>query len=202
MVAQRSQSYFMSINDWRDLERHSRDSKHEYIDGQVYAMAGGSRAHGRISSNVVRTLEDALGDESLCNVYNSDVAARLSPMRYTYPDTTVTCDECDQAIPDETEILSPRVIVEVLSDSTEEYNRGEKFAFYRACPTIQEYVLVATNYQVVEVYRRTLKGWTEYQVYGPGDEVELRSIDVHFPLAVLYKRTTVPEILDTPEEEL
>src|ERR1041385_7861355 len=109
MVAQPSQPKFMSVDEWRELERHSHDIKHEYIDGQVYAMAGGSRAHGRISSNAVRTLE-------------------------------------------------------VLSDSTEAYNRGEKFALYRACPTVQEYVLVATKYQAVEVFHRTLKGW-EYQAY-------------------------------------
>ncbi|HWS83446.1 MAG TPA: Uma2 family endonuclease [Ktedonobacteraceae bacterium] len=200
MVAQPSQPTFMSVDEWRDLERHSHDIKHEYINGQVYAMAGGSRAHGRISSNAVRTLEDAL-DDSPCNVYNSDVAARLSPTCYTYPDATVTCDERDQATPDETEIQSPRVIVEVLSDSTEAYNRGEKFALYRACPTVQEYVLVATKYHAVEVFHRTLKGW-EYQAYGPGDEVELASIGVRFPLAMLYRRTTVPETLDAPEGEV
>jgi len=200
MVAQPSQPRFMTVDQWRELERHSHDMKHEYINGQVYATAGGSRAHGRISSNVIRTLEDAL-DDSPCNVYNSDVAARLSPTCFTYPDATVTCDERDQATPDETEIQSPRVIVEVLSESTEAYNRGEKFALYRACPTVQEYVLVATKYQAVEVFHRTLKGW-EYQAYGQGEEVELASIGVRIPLAVLYRRTTVPEVSDEPEGEV
>jgi Uma2 family endonuclease len=148
----------------------------------------------------VRTLEDAL-ENSPCNVYNSDVAARLSPTCYTYPDVTVTCDERDQATPDETEIQSPRVVVEVLSDSTEAYNRGEKFALYRACPTVQEYVLVNTKYQAVEVFHRSLKSW-EYQVYGPGDEVELASIGVCFPLAALYRHTTVPETLGVPKGEV
>jgi Uma2 family endonuclease len=200
MVAQPSQPKFMSVDQWRELERYSHDIKHEYINGQVYAMAGGSRAHGRISSNVVRTLEDALGDGP-CNVYNSDVAARLSPMCFTYPDATVTCDERDQATLDETEIQSPRVVVEVLSDSTEAYNRGTKFALYRACPTVQEYVLVATKYQAVEVFRRTLRVW-EYQAYGPDDEVELTSIGVSFPVSALYKRTTVPEVLEALEGEV
>jgi Uma2 family endonuclease len=200
MVAQPSKPKFMSVDQWRELERCSHDIKHEYINGQVYAMAGGSRAHGRIGSNVVRTLEDALGDGP-CNVYNSDVAARLSPMCFTYPDATVTCDECDQATPDETEIQSPRVIVEVLSDSTEAYNRGAKFALYRACPTVQEYVLVATKYQAVEVFHRTLRVW-EYQAYGPADEVDLTSIGVRFPVSALYRRTTVPERLETIEGEV
>src|SRR5205807_8592596 len=115
----------------------------------------------------------------------------------TLPDVTVTCDERDMG--KITEIQAPRVIVEVLSSSTETYNRGRKFGYYRACPTIQEYVLVATDYQAVEVFRRTVKSWTEYQAYGPGDEVELTSINVRFPLAALYRRTTVLEVLDDPE---
>lgn len=200
MVAQPSQPRFMTVDQWRELERHSHDIKHEYINGRAYAMAGESRAHGRISSNVVHTLEDA-PDDSPCNVYNSDVAARLSPTCYLYPDATVTCDERDQATPDETEIQSPRVVVEVLSESTEAYNRGEKFALYRACPTVQEYVLISTKYQTVEVFRRTLKSW-EYQAYGPSDEVELTSIGVCFPVTALYRRTTVPETLNGSEEEI
>lgn len=200
MVAQPSRSQYISVNEWHALERSSHDAKHEYIDGEISLMAGGSRVHGRIGSNAIRTLEDALGNNP-CNVYNSDVAARLSPTRYMYPDATVTCDESDQATSDETEIQAPRVIVEVLSDSTEGYDRGKKFALYRACPTVQEYVLVSTKYQAVEVFRRTARGWTVYQAYGPGEEVELTSIGVSFPLAALYKRTTVPETLDAPEDE-
>src|SRR5207248_10873196 len=98
----------MSVDEWRELERTSYDAKHEYIDGQVYLMSGGSRAHGRISSNVVRTLEDALAGKH-CNVYNSDVCVRLSKTRYTYPDASVTCDEHDQPTPDETEVQFPLV---------------------------------------------------------------------------------------------
>lgn len=200
MVAQPSRQ-FMSVDEWRALEQSSREIKHEYIDGYIYAMAGGSRAHGRIGLNACALLAEKL-DDGPCNVYNSDVATRVSPTRYTYPDATVTCDECDQATTDEREIQSPRVIIEVLSDTTEAYDRGEKFAFYRNCPTLQEYVLVATKYQVVEVYRRTPKGWTEYQVYGPHDEVELMSIGVNIPVTALYKRTTVQEIWHAPEGEV
>lgn len=200
MVAQPSRQ-FMTVDEWRAFERSSHDIKHEYIDGHVYAMAGGSRAHGRIGLNVCAILAEKL-DDGPCNVYNSDVAARISPTRYTYPDATVTCDECDQATTDEREIQSPRVIVEVLSDTTEAYDRGEKFALYRDCPTLQEYVLIATKYQVVEVFRRTSKGWAEYQVYGPYDEIELMSIGVNIPVVALYKRTTVQEIGNAPEGEV
>lgn len=191
MVAQRKE-YSMTVDEWRALESNSHDIKHEYINGHIYAMSGGSLAHGRIGSNAIRTLEDALAaNGSSCNVYNSDVAVRLSPTLYTYPDASVTCDECDRATPNQTEVQAPRLIVEVLSDSTEAYDRGRKFAFYRACPTIQEYMLIATRYQAIEVYRRTPQGWTSYQVYGPGDEIELTSLDVRFPFNTLYKNTDV-----------
>jgi Uma2 family endonuclease len=193
----------MSVDEWRELERTSHDIKHEYIDGHVYAMSGGSLAHGRIGSNAIRTLEDALASTGKpCDVYNSDVAARLSPRRYTYPDASVTCDERDRPAPDKTEVQVPCVIIEVLSDSTEAYDRGRKFSFYRACPTVQEYVLVATRYQAVEVYRRTLQGWAIYQSYGPGDEVEITSLDIHFPLAALYKNAGVPEAVEESEGEI
>lgn len=199
MVAQIKRQY-MTLEQWRDLERHSRDVKHEYIDGYVYAMAGGTLDHSRIGINVVRTLEDALGDGP-CRVYNSDAAARLSPTRYTYPDATVTCDERDRG--GIGEIQAPRVIVEVLSpDSTEGYDRGDKFVYYRACPTIQEYVLVSTTRRAVETFRRTPEGWTAYHAYGPGDAVDLVSIGVRFPVAALYRRTDVAEDSDSPPGEV
>lgn len=199
MVARMSRQR-VTVEEWRELERHSHDAKHEYIDGYVYAMAGGTLDHSRIGINVIRTIEDALGD-GRCRVYNSDAAARLSPTRYTYPDATVTCDERDRGRV--TEVQAPRVIVAVLSpDSTEAYDRGTKFGYYRACPFVQEYVLVSTRYQLVEVFRRTAAGWTAYHVYGPEDEVALASIDIRFPIAALYRRTEVPDAPGDPEGEV
>jgi Uma2 family endonuclease len=189
----------MTVEEWRELEQRS-EIKHEYIDGNAYAMAGGSLAHGYISTRVIRHLEDGLGNRS-CMVYNSDVAARLSSKRYTYPDATVTCDQHDRPSKKLREVKTPRVIVEVLSDTTEAYDRGEKFGYYRECPAVQEYVLVSTRRQLVEVYRRTQEGWILH-VYKPGDEVELTSIDVHFPLAALYELTDVPEIVEVPKGEV
>ena len=193
----------ITLDEWRVLIQNSHDIKYEYVDGQVYAMSRGSLAHGRIGSNVVRTLEDALAAKgSPCNVYNSEVAARLSPTRYTYPDASATCDERDEPTPDKIEIVAPLVIVEVLSDSTEGYDRGQKFGLYRACPIIQEYVLVATKYQSVEVFRRTTHGWSIYQEYKPGDEIELFSIDVSFPVTAFYRNSKVPIAVNEPEGEV
>jgi Uma2 family endonuclease len=190
MVAQREPQH-MSVDEWRELEQTNPDAKYEYIDGQVYLMSGGSLAHSRIGSNVVRALEDALGNES-CYVYNSDASVRLSETRYTYPDASVSCDPRDQPTTEQLQVQAPRVVVEVLSDSTEGRDRIRKANFYRACPTIQEYMLIPTRYQAVEVQRRTGDEWTLH-LFGPGDEIELVSIGARFSLAALYRGTAVPE---------
>ena len=194
-----SSPQFMSVAQWRELEQSSHDIKHEYIDGRVYAMSGGTRNHGQVSSNAHHLLEDAIGND--CYAYNSDVAARLSASRYTYPDVTVTCDERDSATY-ETEVFSPRVIVEVLSPSTEAYDRGDKFGYYRACPTVQEYVLIATTVQGVDIFRRTAQGWKIYEHYGADDVMELESLNVRIPVKALYRRTSVPTAHDAPEGEV
>src|SRR5579872_1162239 len=182
----------MTIGEWHALEQANPDIKYEYIDGWVYMMSGGTANHARISINAVRALEDALGN-SPCNVYNSDLRVHLSETRYVYPDASVTCDKRDQG--DIDMVQSPRLILEVLSDSTEAYDRGKKFAYYRLCPTIEEYVLVATDRQAVEVFHRTPQGWAAYhaRLYGPGDIIQLASINIQFPLDTLYRRSTVRE---------
>jgi Uma2 family endonuclease len=195
MVAQRvPQPQYMTVDEWREMERQSK-TKHEYFDGQVYAMAGGTLDHSFVAVNVVALLNRALGRRP-CRAYNSDAAARLSPTCFTYPDATVTCDEQDRGRT--TEIQTPHVIVEVLSDSTEARDRGMKFEYYRACPSVQEYALVSTRRQLIEVYRRTPEGWMLH-IYGPGDEVEFTSIDVHLPVAAIYEGTDVPEIMVLPK---
>lgn len=197
MVAHREPRY-ITVDEWRELERTTPDAKYEYIDGQVYLMSGGSLAHSRISSNTLRALEDALGDGP-CFVYNSDASVRLSESRYTYPDISVSCDPADRPTIEQLQVQVPRVVIEVLSDSTEGKDRIRKANLYRACPTIQEYVLIATKYQAVEVQRRAGDEWTLH-LFGPGDEIELVSLGIRFPLAVLYRGTAVQEMLNDPDE--
>jgi Uma2 family endonuclease len=187
----------LTIEEWRALELAHSDQKIEYIDGQVSFVSGGSLAHARIGSNTVRTLEDALGN-SLCNVYNSDASVKLSETRYTYPDVSVSCDPLDQAETDHMRVQKPCVVVEVLSDSTEGKDRISKAHYYHECPSIQEYVLISTRYQGVEVQRRLGSEWTLH-TFKPGDQVELTSINIHFPLDLLYRGTGVHIISDQQE---
>lgn len=197
MVAQEERQH-MTVDEWREL-LHASETKYEYIDGWVYAMAGGSLDHARIAINAIRALEDALGDRP-CRVYNSDAAARLSARRYTFPDVSVTCDPRDQS-GRATEVGAPRVIIEVLSDSTEAYDRGDKFRYYRACPTIDEYVLLLTRRQAAEVYRRAEHGWT-FEAYGPDDTLRLTGLGVGLAMAALYRRTEVPAETEEPDGEV
>jgi len=188
----------ITVDEWRALERASDGLKHEYSDGYVYAMAGGSGAHMHIAHNITSALNAAFGDGP-CLAYSLDMAARISANRYTYPDVVVTCTERDQPSPDTLEVSEPQVIFEVLSPSTEHRDRGQKWDYYRQCASLQEYVLVDTEYQRVEIYRRTAEGWGLYSIYGPEDAVELTSLDIHISMAALYHRSGVPTAL--PEEE-
>ena len=127
----------MTVDEWRRLERSSRTAKHEYIDGYAYAMAGGTQAHVRIAFNAASVVDAALSGGP-CVAYPLDLATRLSESRYTYPDVVVTCEGTGVASREQTEIGAPRVVFEVLSESTEQYDRTRKFAYYRQCASLQE----------------------------------------------------------------
>ena len=187
MVAQEDQTRRYTVEEWRALLEHS-DFRFEYHDGWLVAMAGGTADHSTIAINVIEDLRRALGAQP-CRVYNSDLAVRLSPSEYRFSDAVVSCDERDRGRV--TEVQAPRVVIEVLSDSTEREDRTDKFALYRACPTVEEYVLVATKYQAVEVYRRAPGDWTAH-VYQPGELMELRSIAARLAVSDLYRLSEVP----------
>jgi len=196
MVAQ-PHRVLMSIEDYLALDRESHDVRYEFIDGYAYMMLGGTLNHSTISINVTSLLRSLLRGNS-CRVYNSDARVRLFESRYVYPDASVSCDERDRGTGDM--ISSPRTVVEVLSPSTEAYDRGRKFVYYRSCPTIEEYVLVDTQRQAVDVYRRATETLWTLHLFGPGDQLELASLNISFPMAALYENVTLPE--DDPDASL
>lgn len=180
----------MSVEDYLTLDRSSAEARYEYIDGYVYMLAGGTADHSSISINLTSLLHSLLRNGH-CRVYNSDLKVRLSHNRYVYPDASVSCDQRDRGSIDTVQF--PRLVVEVLSSSTEAYDRGRKFAFYRACPTVQEYVLIDTQHQAVEVYRRQSETLWTLHPFGPGDQVELASLNVSFPITELYEGIELKE---------
>lgn len=182
---------FMSVEEYLALDRNSLETRYEFIDGIVTMLAGGTVNHSRISINILLVLDLALRDKA-CMVYNSDMRVGISESRYVYPDISVSCDPRDQEHGDSDIIQYPCVVIEVLSSSTEAYDRGRKFDYYRACPTLQEYVLVDTQQQAIDLYRRQTENLWTFHPLRPGDEVELKSLNIHFPLASAYENVTFP----------
>jgi Uma2 family endonuclease len=161
------------------------DVKHEYIDGEIYAMAGASDPHVTIAGNLFALLRSHVRNSS-CRVYISDMKARIEKLnRYYYPDVMVTCDERDQETP--TYKKFPCLIIEVLSESTEAFDRGDKFADYQQIETLQEYVLINTKRQRVECFRRNSEGLWVLQYYTPDQSFQLRSIGFEGMMDALYE---------------
>ncbi len=181
--------HWISPEEYLKIDRASVDIKYEYMDGQMYAMSGGTRNHGRIAMNLAAIVDAHLGDGP-CRAYSSDIRVQVAESKYYYPDLTVTCNPEDMS-GDEDMIYFPRLVVEVLSPSTETRDRGEKFRAYQKCLSIEEYVLIRTEYQEVEIFNRQGDIWT-YRRFEPGQDIELRSIGLIIPLAAIYRRTDVP----------
>lgn len=175
----------MTVEEYLALDRASPNVRYEYIDGVITMLAGGTANHSSISVNIASELRTALRGKP-CKVFNSDLKVSVSKTRYVYPDISVSCDQRD--FRGRGDILhNPRVIFEVLSPGTQANDRRQKFTYYRNCPSVQEYVLVSADEQAVDVYRRaTEKLWTLH-LFGPGDDVELKSIDVSIPIAAIYE---------------
>lgn len=182
-----------SVEDYLQLDSTSFETRYEYVDGYVTMLSGGTANHATIGLNVASILRDLLRG-SPCRVYNSDLRVQISETRYFYPDVTVSCDGRDRGQTDM--VRSPKLVVEVLSTSTEAHDRGKKFSYYRECPTIQEYVLINTQYPAVEVFRHEKNALWTFHAFGPQDEVKLASIAVHFSIAAVYEDVEFP-----PEHE-
>jgi len=159
--------------------------KHEYIDGQVYAMSGGSVNHGRIAIRFT-AMFDAHLEGSGCMTGNSDIKVNIVDINnYTYPDASVTCDDRDKSTPKY--FTYPCLIVEVLSDSTEAYDRGGKFRIYSQNPVLQDYLLVSATRIEMDLYHKNDAGeWTIVN-YQEGDIIELKSINLSFPVEQVYR---------------
>lgn len=159
--------------------------RHEYINGEVYAMTGGTINHSQIASNFNRLLGNHLRGSG-CKTLNSDARVNiLESSHYVYPDVSVTCDERDKTTTQY--ITYPCLIVEVLSSSTESYDRGNKFKLYRRNPCLQEYVLVDAETMAIELYRKADGDTWRIIDFEPGDEVELTSISLTFPIEQVYE---------------
>ncbi len=172
----------MTVEEYFLLEKNDPDTCYEYNDGYVYAMSGGSFNHAMIKSNVQRILWGLLRGGK-CRVYSSDIKVYIAKERYFHPDVTMTCDPSDRGTGDL--LQSPRLVVEVLSPSTELKDRTWKLQNYTAHPTIEEYLLVSARSLKMELYRKEQDKWI-YYAFGANDEIDLVCLGVHFPVAGAY----------------
>lgn len=167
-----------------DTERHS-SVKHEYVDGQVYALAGAADRHNRIAGNLFFRLRGAAGVEP-CRVYMNDMKVRIQndlTSRFYYPDVMVTCD------PDDTEDYfktSPCLLAEVLSPSTQGTDRREKLLAYQSIPSLTHYLIVEPEMRFVELYRRDERGWWYHEFRNDG-VVKLGCPVLELPLEHIYE---------------
>jgi Uma2 family endonuclease len=166
--------------------------RHEYLNGETWAMAGGTPEHGALAAAVIRELGAGLQGKP-CRVYSSDVRVRVAETGLsTYPDVSVVCGALATAAEDPDAVTNPTVLVEVLSDSTEAYDRGAKAAHYRRIPSLREYVFVSQAEPLIEVYRRAESGRFELFEARAGETIEIASLGVRLDVAALYANPLAP----------
>ncbi|WP_373514568.1 Uma2 family endonuclease [Persicitalea sp.] len=181
-----TQKYF-TPEEYLELER-AADYKSEYYQGEIFAMAGASRNHNRITENLSGEIYIFLKGKS-CSAYSSDLRTHIPANGlYTYPDVLVVCEKEEYLDEEVDTLLNPIIIVEVLSESTGGYDRGEKFQLYRSIPSLEEYVLIDSRRVAVEVFR---KGEQEFwslmsEAYDLESSIELASIGLTLPLSDIY----------------
>lgn len=167
------------------IER-AAEFKSEFVDGEMFAMAGGSNRHGLIQGNLFGELYLCLRG-SACRPFGSDSRVRVSSRAYVYPDVTVVCGKQPAADEHEDILFNPAVIFEVLSTSTEKYDRGLKFQLYRTIDSLQEYILVNQEQVRVERYTRQPDGtWILHDYQGTDQELNIDALGIAIPLRRIY----------------
>lgn len=190
MVAMRQRHYW-TPEEYLAFERAS-DTRHEYMDGEILDLAGASRNHGIVSGNTFASLHQQLRQRD-CLIFQGDMRVKTSDESlYTYPGVVVVCGErhFDDAAYIDT-LVNPTVIIEVLSPSTEQYDRDRKFRRYRSIESLQEYVLIAQDKPLIEMYIRQPEGkWLIAEAQGLDAEIALDSIQCRLALADIYEKVT------------
>jgi Uma2 family endonuclease len=170
------------------LERKS-ETKSEYYAGEVFAMVGASKRHNLIAANIIRVLGNQLLDRP-CNVYPSDMRVKVSATgKYTYPDVVVACEEEKFDDEEKDTLLNPVVIIEVLSESTEAYDRGKKFEQYQHIESLTEYLLITQDrYRVEQYVRQSNREWRYSEYHSADDVVNVSVIGCQLPLKDVYAK--------------
>jgi len=183
---------YLTPEEYLAIERKA-ESKSEYLNGEIVAMTGASREHNLISFNLTREISQQLKGRP-CEGYSSDMRVRVPSTRlYTYPDLVVVCGEPQFEDDYLDTLINPTLIIEVLSESTEGYDRGKKFGFYRTIPSLVEYLLIAQDEQRIEQYAKQPDGrWLLSEYRSTEDVAELGSIQCQLALKEVYDKVILP----------
>lgn len=182
----------ISAEEYLALERQA-ETKSEYINGEIYAMAGASREHNYIAGDLFGELRSQLRGRN-CKLFMSDMRVRVRPTGlYTYPDVVVVCGRPRFDDSQVDVLLNPTVIFEVLSPSTEAYDRGAKFAHYRYLDSLKEYILVAQDRMQVDHFARVGHQWLLTAYSRPEEILQLPALECAIPLAEIYAQVELPE---------
>ena len=170
------------------FERRS-EVKHEYFAGEIFAMVGASKRHNLITANAIRILGNQLVERP-CNVYPSDMRVKVSSTgKYTYPDVVVACDQEEFDDAEKDTLLNPVVIIEVLSESTEAYDRGKKFEQYQQIESLTEYILITQEpYRVEQYVRQSNREWRYSEYHNAEDVVIVSVIGCELTLKDVYAK--------------
>jgi Uma2 family endonuclease len=184
---------FVSPEEYLAQERLA-ERKSEYFQGEVFAMSGASPRHVSIVTNLVGNLWQQLGGKP-CQVYSTDLRLRVTPAGlYTYPDVVVVCGDAQFAEEQKDTLLNPVLIVEVLSESTEDYDRGRIFQHYRTLPSLLEYLTIAQDEPRIEHWTRQRENhWDFVQLDDLAQSIQLASIGCVLPLTAVYDKIKWPE---------
>jgi Uma2 family endonuclease len=185
---------FLTPEEYLEIERDA-EFRSEYYQGEMFAMAGGTETHTVLVDNLVFELRQKLRGGS-CRSYSRDMRVRVSPTGlYTYPDLIIVCGERKFLDDTRDTLLNPAVIIEVLSKSTEAYDRGKKFDHYRTLESLQEYVLVSQDEAQVESFRRQPGAeWLFKVAKGLDAEISLESVQCSLRLADIYEAVDLPPV--------
>lgn len=193
----------LTVEEYFAIERES-EIRYEFIDGEIYAMSGGSRSHERIISTVNGILENQFSD-GRCEPFPSNMRIKVSARKFFYADLSVACGASLFSKEGGLDhLLNPTLIVEVLSPSTEEYDRHDKFTSYKALDSLREYVLIAQHKPRIEVFtRQSGNRWLYTVAQGLESSIPLESIGLTLNLSEVYRRVDFPETIDpTPQTDL
>ena len=175
----------MTPGEYLDFERNS-EFKHEFFNGEVFAMTGAKRNHNRINVNLTRKIGNKFeANKFACDLFSNDMRVKIQDS-YAYPDVVIFCGDAEFEDNEFDTLTNPVVIMEILSDSTEAFDRGKKFSYYQTIPTLKEYILISQKEYYVDQFTRIDDGW-KYRSYANPDQVlNMASINCELPLSEIY----------------